>query len=90
MKVYNLISKRSGRAVANQYCIICNDGTRYFRSNNANICRIAPDGTIYLDEYYWNYSKTTSKYLARFLETNNAQIRANVKAGIYKMIDLNK
>lgn len=89
MQVYNLISKRSGRAVANQYCVITDDGTRYFRSYNSNICRIAPDGTIYLDEYYWNYSKTTSKYLAQFLETNNAQIHANVKAGIYKMINLN-
>lgn len=89
MQVFNLTSKRSGRAVANQYCIIMNDGTRYFRSYNSNICKIEPDGTITLDEYYWNYSKT-SKYLAQFLETNSAQIQANVKAEIYKMENLNK
>lgn len=90
MQVFNLTSKRSGKAVANQYCIIMNDGARYFRSYDSNICKIEPDGTIILDEYYWNYSKTTSKYLAQFLGVNNAQIHANVKAGIYKMENLNK
>lgn len=89
MQVYNLISKRSGRPVANQFAIICNDGTRYFRSYASNICKIDPNGTISLDEYYWNYSRTTTKYLCQFLEMNSGQIKANVDAGIFKMIDLN-
>lgn len=89
MQVYNLISERSGRAVANQYCIIADDFTRWFRSYNANICKISADGTIYLDEYYWNYSRTTTKYLRQFLQMNGAQIEANIKAGIFKMTNLN-
>lgn len=88
MQVFNLTG-RTGRPVANQFAIICKDGTRYFRSYQSNICRIDKDGTITLDEYYWNYSRTTSKYLAQFLETNIYQIQANVDAGIYKMEDLN-
>lgn len=88
MQIFNLTG-RTGRPVANQFAIICKDGTRYFRSYNSNICRVEADGTITVDSYYWNYNKTTSKYLAQFLETNIYQIRANVEAKIYKMEDLN-
>lgn len=89
MQVFNLTSERSGRAVANQYCIIADNGTRYFRSYNSNICKIEPDGSITLDEYYWNYSRTTTKYLRQFLQMNGAQIEANIRAGIFKMSNLN-
>lgn len=88
MQVFNLTG-HTGRPVANQFAIICEDGTRYFRSYNSNICRVDKDGTITVDSYYWNYSKTTSKYLAQFLETNIYQIRANEETKIYKMEDLN-
>lgn len=89
MQVFNLTSNRSGRAVANQYCVIMDDGTRFFRSYAANIYRIEPDGTITLDEYYWNYSRTTTKYLRQFLQMNGGQIDANIAAGIFKMSNLN-
>lgn len=66
------------------------DGTRIFRSYLSNVCRIDPDGTIYHDEYYWNYSRTTTKYLKEFLQMNIEQIHANIRAGIFKIIELNR
>ena len=90
MLVTNLQSPRSGKPVANQYLIVMDDGTRIFRSYLSNVCRIAPDGTIYLDEYYWNYSRTTIKYLKKFLQMNIEQIHANIRAGIFKMVELNR
>lgn len=44
---------------------------------------------ITLDEYYWNYSRTTSKYLAEFLGVTNLELHKNVKNGIYKFENLN-
>lgn len=90
MHVYNLTSNRTGRPVANQFCILGEDGTRYFQSYSSIICKISPSGEITLDEYYWNYSKTTTKYLREFLGMNGGQIQTNIEAGIFKMSNLNK
>lgn len=89
MQVFNLTSNRSGKAVANQYCVIMDDGTRFFRSYAANICKIEPDGTITLDEYYWNYSRTTAKYLRQFLQMTSDQIQNKMVCGEIKMSNLN-
>lgn len=89
MQVFNLTSNHSGRAVANQYCVIMDDGTRYFRSYAANICRISPDGAITLDEHYWNYNRTTSKYLRQFLQMTEDQIQNKMVCGEIKMSNLN-
>ena len=62
-----MLSPRSGRAVPNQYIIHTEEGT-YFQSYEAIIgFRPRGGGTTLLDEYYWNYSVTTSKYLAIWL-----------------------
>lgn len=90
MLVTNLQSPRSGQPVANQYLIVMDDGTRIFRSYLSNVCKIDPNGTIYLDEYYWNYSRTTTKYLKEFLQMNIEQIHANMRAGIFKTNNLNR
>lgn len=90
MRVYNLSSNRNGKAVANQFAIYTDDGTLYFQSYSSIICKVEPDGTTTLDEYYWNYSRTTTKYLREFLQMTGAQIEANVRDGIFKMSNLNK
>lgn len=54
MKVYNLTSNRTGRAVANQFAIYAEDGTRYFQSYSTIICKVSPNGEITLDKFYWN------------------------------------
>jgi len=45
---------------------------------------------VYLDKYYWNYSKTTSKYRNIFLGENSKEIQDKINSGVYTLIDLNK
>lgn len=62
----NLINPKSGRPVANQYCIIMPDGSRIFQSYNSIICKVEKGGEISIAHDAW-LSRTTSKYLAVFL-----------------------
>ena len=45
---------------------------------------------VTLDEYYWNYSRTTSKYRNDFLGENTDRTRQKIKDGTYKLTNLNK
>lgn len=44
---------------------------------------------IVLDETYWNYSKTTSKYLALFLGLPIKEVRKRVADNTYILTNLN-
>lgn len=82
---------RSGRAVPNQF-IIDIDGWEYFQSYGVIICkRTRYDASIKneLDEKYYNYSKTTSKYLSKFLGESTKQIKERIKNGDYLLTNLN-
>jgi hypothetical protein len=63
-----MLSRRSGRGVANQY-FITGRGYVGFQSYNSNIARCVYDGntTISAD---WNYSITTMRYLKDFINKN--------------------
>jgi hypothetical protein len=50
----------------NQIVCITNEGT-FFQSYNSVIAIRKNDGSIELDENYWDYSKTTGKYRNKFL-----------------------
>lgn len=63
--VRNIISSRSGRAVANQFVITTNEGT-YFQSYKSLIAKVDSDGRLTLSRF-WDYSVTTSKYLYQFI-----------------------
>jgi len=79
-----------GNAVPNQFVITDNNSDAYFQSYNSMIARrIDATDTIELDENFWNYSATTSKYLARFLGVPNKEIKQKVKSGEYKLVNLN-
>ena len=74
IKVYNMKSPKTGRAVANQFIIRETAKTKTiltFQSYNTIICKITT-GTgankIILDCDALNYSRTTSKYLYSFLD----------------------
>jgi len=89
MYVSNMISN-CGNAVPNQFVITDNNSDAYFQSYNSMIARrIDATDTIELDENFWNYSATTSKYLARFLGVPNKEIKQKVKSGEYKLVNLN-
>jgi len=90
-KVYNLTSSRSGRPVANQYEIITKDNY-IFQSYNSIIAKVnRKNNQITLDDYYWDYSATTLKYLKQFLNISltKDEIKRNIDIGMYKTANLN-
>jgi hypothetical protein len=89
-KVRQMTSSRTGRPVANQFIIYTKKGT-YFQSYNTIIAhKRAKDGQVFLDEYYWDYSRTTSKYRGDYLCEYTAETRQKIKDKEYKLINLNK
>lgn len=97
MKVENMTSP-NGNKVANQFIIYDrNDCAEYFQSYDSIIvkkvmCR-DKDGNPYwatiLDEHYWNYSRTTSKYRSQFLGESTKETQAKIDSGEYILADLN-
>ena len=87
MKAYNLTSN-NGNKIPNQLEIIDNNGTKYFQSYNSIIIKQTTNNT-YLDSYYYNYSRTTSKYRNIFLNETTKEIEDKIKKGLYKLTNLN-
>lgn len=71
----------------NQF-IIENDGAEYFQSYKSIIAK-KQNGQIYLDEYYWDYSTTTSKYRNIFLGLDTKEIKKLIKNGDIQLTNLN-
>lgn len=67
-----MTSPRTGNPVANQFEIYTPEG-KYFQSYRSIIAFVDKFGQIMLDEYYHNYSRTTSKYLTQFLNMNTKE-----------------
>lgn len=92
MLVENMISPK-GNAVLNQF-IIKDKGKEYFQSYSSLIAIKDYTKTgkvrITLDNYYWNYSRTTSKYRNEFLGEYTDLTRKKIKDGTYKLANLNK
>lgn len=92
MKVTQMKSPRSGNAVANQF-IIKDGHIKYFQSYDSIIVKIENPDTAHpivtLDQKYWNYSVTTSKYRNIFLGENYAETAKKINDGTYKLADLN-
>lgn len=93
LKINQLESPRTGNPVANQYEIET-DKYYIFQSYNTIIAKKERGflGKVILDPYYWNYSRTTLKYLKQFLGTNisSKEIEQRIKNGTYKTRNLNK
>ena len=90
-KVQNLTSNRSGRPVANQYEITTKDNY-IFQSYNSIIAKVnRRTNQITLDDYYWDYSVTTLRYLKQFLDISLSkdEIQRNIDIGMYKTSNLN-
>jgi len=92
-KVRSLSSPRTGNPVANQFEIETN---KYyiFQSYDTIIAKkeIGFQGKVILDPNFWDYSRTTLKYLKQFLgiSLNKKEIHDYIKQGIYKTKNLNK
>ncbi len=88
MNIQNVISKSSGRAVANQF-IIRNNGRTYFQSYNSIIVCKNFGGGIELDKNYWDYSTTTGRYRNQFLNETKRETEKKIKSGEYILTNLN-
>lgn len=82
----------------NQFVIITNEG-EYFQSYSTIIAFI-PRGTytkhqtqeenkIQLDVNSWDCSVTTGKYRNKFLNEDKKETERKIKAGTYRLVDLN-
>tara|TARA_E500000081_G_scaffold62922_1_gene65249 strand:- start:1046 stop:1363 length:318 start_codon:yes stop_codon:yes gene_type:complete len=91
MKVQNMRSPKSNNPVANQFSITDHENkVKYFQSYNAIIVKkCLKEDKIYLDNYYWDYSRTTTKYRNQYLGENTAETRKKIKSGEYILINLN-
>jgi len=87
MKITNFTSPR-GNVVPNQFEINFND-VSIFQSYDSIITKIEK-GITYLDEKYWNYSKTTSKYRSIFLRESTKETQRKIDSGEYILTDLSK
>ena len=67
MRVFNMVSPRTGREVANQF-IIEGDGKTTFQSYNSVIIEIDWNAKTIKFGEDWDYSVTTSKYRNAFLQ----------------------
>lgn len=90
IKVRNMRSSR-GNAVANQFIIEADDW-EIFQSYGSVIAKKMYDGSgkTYIDENYWDYSRTTGKYRNDFLGENRNITQMKINSGEYILTDLNK
>ena len=89
MHVYNMRSPRTGNPVANQFIIVDDYGNKFFQSYQSIIAKRDSEGKIFLDDNYWNYSRTTAKYRNIFLEEFTERTREKIKNGQYSLVNLN-
>jgi hypothetical protein len=87
VKVYNMLSN-NGNTVPNQFEIFTDKG-KYFQSYQSIIVFKDNKGQVFLDDYYWDYSRTTGKYRNIFLGEGIVETRKKIKSGEYKLKELN-
>jgi hypothetical protein len=90
MKVTNFTNDK-GNKVPNQFIINDSEYTAFQSYNSIIVKTTFEDGkrVIYLDSYYYNYSKTTAKYRNQFLGCTSKEIEKGIKEGKYILTDLN-
>ena len=95
MKVENMKSVKTGKAVANQF-LIRDRGCIWYQSYKSIIGIVTPDNMLLLDKDKWDYSRTTAKYRNAFVATyfnskyaSSDGIKAGIKAGKIIMTELN-
>jgi hypothetical protein len=71
------------RSLANNQFIIETPKATVFKSYRSVIA-VRKNGEVKLSNH-WDYSRTTMKYLGRFLGETSKEIRAKVKSGVYKV-----
>jgi hypothetical protein len=91
LKVRNMTTD-GGNTAPNQFIVI-DGGITYFQSYDSIIIKQinSMEGSqIYLDAYYWDYSRTTGKYRNYFLSEGISDTRKKIETGEYLLADLNE
>ena len=90
MKQNLKISQFEGKngAVKNQFIINTPEGI-FFQSYDSVIAVKLNNGNVFLDENFWDYSNTTSKYRNQFLKETKKETEKKIKDGVYKLKNLN-
>lgn len=84
MKVENMKSARTGKAIPNQF-LIRDKGYIWFQSYKSTIGVVTPDNILLLDKDKWDYSVTTAKYRNAFVATyfnSKYASRDGIKEGV--------
>lgn len=89
LKVENMVSERSGRAVANQFVITdTENGITTFQSYDSTIVSIDRHNKVITVYDAWDYSMTTGKYRNQFMYnecmyamSDKKRFEATLKAG---------
>ena len=85
MKVENMKSERTGRAVANQFVITDNEHNAVWFQSYTSVIALVNNGILFLDKDKWDYSRTTAKYRNAFVATyynSKYASRDGIKTGI--------
>lgn len=65
-------------------------GNKEIFQSYESIIAVVVDGQVTLDKHFWDYSKTTIKYLKQFLGgTTKKEIIAKIDSGEYLLGELN-
>ena len=80
-----------GNLAQNQYIIFENDCTMFKSYSSIIVKTCFEEGVrkVYLDSYYYRYSKTTIRYRNSFLGENTKEIESKIKEGTYILTNLN-
>lgn len=84
MKVENMTSAKTGKAIPNQF-LIRDKGYIWFQSYKSTIGIVTPDNILLLDKDKWDYSVTTAKYRNAFVATyfnSKYASRDGIKEGV--------
>ena len=91
MKVQNMTGA-NGNKIANQFIIFDGEFTAFQSYDSVIVKAGFVDGErqVWLDETYWDYSRTTGKYRNMFLGETKHETEKKIKSGEYILTDLNK
>ena len=79
----------TGVSAGQFYCGTNHKSGDAFQSYDSMIAFKDFEGRVYLDEKYWNYSRTTSKYRNMFLNETTKETEKFIDSGLYKLVKMN-
>lgn len=74
----------------NQFIIYASNKVIFQSYSSIIVIKDKKTGKTILDKNKWDYSKTIGKYRNKFLGEDKKETEKKIKAGIYKLADLNK